>query len=78
VIDTGIGFPGNKAGTKKEIAIDSFTKFHTTEIEGHGLGLSIVKKILDLMQGDMQIDSEEGKGTTISVRIPVAIDDKVN
>lgn len=78
VIDTGIGFPGNKAGTKKEIPIDSFTKFHTTEIEGHGLGLSIVKKILDLMHGDMQIDSEEGKGTTISVRIPVTIDDKVN
>jgi signal transduction histidine kinase/CheY-like chemotaxis protein len=78
VIDTGIGFPGNKAGSKKEIQIDSFTKFHKTEIEGHGLGLSIVKKILDLMKGEMQIDSEEGKGTAIKVFIPVVVDDKVH
>ncbi|WP_249727746.1 ATP-binding protein, partial [Bacillus paralicheniformis] len=37
---------------------------------GSGLGLAIVKKLLDLHQGEIKVESEEGKGTEFIVRIP--------
>lgn len=39
-------------------------------ILGTGLGLPIVKSLVDLMQGTISIESEEGKGTTIILNIP--------
>ena len=38
---------------------------------GAGLGLSIVKSLVELHGGDVEIRSEEGKGTTAIVRLPV-------
>ncbi len=38
--------------------------------EGFGLGLSIVKKIIELHKGDIQITSEPGKGTTVKISLP--------
>jgi signal transduction histidine kinase len=40
------------------------------EIIGTGLGLAVVKKCLDLHQGEISAESEVGKGTTFTVRIP--------
>ncbi len=37
---------------------------------GSGLGLAIVKKVLDLHQGEIKVESEEGKGTEFIVRMP--------
>ncbi|MFN4876805.1 MAG: ATP-binding protein, partial [Aphanizomenon sp.] len=37
---------------------------------GTGLGLSIVKKCVDLHKGEIRIDSQLGKGTTVTVTIP--------
>lgn len=39
--------------------------------EDSGLGLVIVKKILELSEGDIKIESEENKGTTVTVILPV-------
>ncbi|GEP51731.1 two-component sensor histidine kinase [Flavobacterium noncentrifugens] len=39
-------------------------------IKGTGLGLSIVKRLCDLLQCDIQIESEIGKGTTVSIQFP--------
>ena len=45
---------------------------------GMGLGLSITKKLVDLMNGSIECESEEGKGTTFIVRISQKISNDVN
>ena len=66
VIDTGIGMT-------KEFQEKMFEPFSrdkdTNAIQGTGLGLMIVKKIVDLMDGTITVESEAGKGTTMSVRV---------
>ena len=66
----------NGIGMSKEFleeAFDSFSRERTSTvsgIQGTGLGLAIVKKILDLMGGTIEIQSEEGRGTTVITRTP--------
>ncbi len=43
--------------------------------KGTGLGMSIVKSIVDKMGGTITVESEKGKGTTFRVRIPFAVDE---
>lgn len=64
VKDTGSGIPG-------EIKDKLFEPFFTTRKEGLGLGLSITKRIIDNHNGSIEIDSEVGKGTTVSIKLPV-------
>lgn len=42
----------------------------TREHSGTGLGLSIVRELCQLMKGDVMVDSEVGKGTTFTIRLP--------
>jgi len=61
VSDTGIGIP--KA--KHDLIFESFTqlgKDKTSRYSGSGLGLSIVKKLVELMGGKIWVESQEGKG----------------
>jgi len=61
--------------TKEQIEnIDAYMQFDRKvyEQQGSGLGLSIVQRIIDLHNGYFKIDSEPGKYTTVSIKIPIS------
>ena len=64
VSDTGAGIP-------PEMIDRIFEPFYSTKGEGTGLGLSMVKQIMDNHSGQVRVKSEEGKGTTASLLFPV-------
>jgi signal transduction histidine kinase len=49
-----------------------FLPFYTTKPTGTGLGMAIVKKIMDLHGGEIEVDSTPGHGTTVRLVIPRA------
>ena len=68
--DNGIGMTEEFLGR----IYDPFERMNNTtvsKIEGTGLGMSIVKRIIDIMGGDIRIDSAPGKGTDVTIRIPL-------
>jgi len=65
--DNGLGIDLEKHGTK---LFGMFNRFHN-HVEGSGVGLYIVKKIMDGAGGKIEIESELGKGTTFSLFFPV-------
>lgn len=66
ISDTGKGMP-------EEVQERIFEPLFTTKPigEGSGLGLSIVKKIIDKHEGDIQVETEPTKGTTFIIRLPI-------
>lgn len=69
VKDTGIGIPNN---LQKSI-FEKFKRVNSTltkQQEGSGLGLSIVKTLVELHEGEIKIASKEGRGTLISIELP--------
>jgi signal transduction histidine kinase len=49
-----------------------FLPFFTTKPSGTGLGMAIVKKIVDLHNGDIVLESSPGRGTRVHISLPVA------
>jgi PAS domain S-box-containing protein len=69
VSDTGLGIPKDKL----EQIFEPFTQAdgsHTREYGGSGLGLAIVTRLAGLMGGSVRIESEEGVGTTVLLKVP--------
>lgn len=63
ISDTGVGIPEEK---KDKV----FLPFFTTKPKGTGLGLALVQKIILSHNGKIELDSEEGKGTTFRIYLP--------
>jgi signal transduction histidine kinase len=68
--DHGIGIPPEE---QQHLFKRFFRANNAENIQGTGLGLNIVRKYLDLLDGDIAFESELGKGTKFSMRIPVQI-----
>ncbi|MCC2113595.1 MAG: PAS domain-containing sensor histidine kinase, partial [Hyphomicrobiales bacterium] len=71
VTDTGIGIAEAdipKLGTPFVQADSAYDR----KYEGTGLGLSVVRGLVELHDGDIRITSKLGRGTTITVRLPVS------
>ncbi|MFZ7102052.1 MAG: ATP-binding protein [Peptococcaceae bacterium] len=64
----------NGIGMTAEVQKHIFEKFYqadkTRYSEGNGLGLTLVKRIIDLCGGKIQVQSEYGQGTTFVIRLP--------
>jgi signal transduction histidine kinase len=65
VSDSGKGLP-------KEALDKVFEPFYTTKDRGTGLGLAIVFNIISKHRGDINVESEEGRGTTFTITLPRA------
>jgi len=72
VADTGIGIETHDLD-RIFGAFEQIKEAHTGEFNGVGLGLNIVKKYLDLMKGDIRVESRPGKGTTFTFSVPHSI-----
>lgn len=71
VIDNGIGIPQEE---QKQLFERFFRAGNATNIQGTGLGLTIVQRYLDLMDGSIGFESTEGQGTTFTVKLPRRLD----
>lgn len=67
VADNGIGIPEDY----QEKVFEIFQRLHGSKYEGNGIGLSIVKRIVDRHGGQVKVASEVGRGTRFIVQLPV-------
>ncbi len=65
IADTGVGIP-------PEDVERIFKMYYTTKQEGTGIGLALVRRVVDLHHGSIEIHSTVGQGTNVIVRLPSA------
>ncbi|MBI3891946.1 MAG: hypothetical protein HY303_10505 [Candidatus Wallbacteria bacterium] len=67
--DTGPGIPPENMDR-------IWDPFYTTRPEGTGLGLSVVKQIVERHKGEIRVESPPGRGTTFHIRLPASVADE--
>jgi signal transduction histidine kinase len=68
VIDRGIGIP---AEAQSRLFDAFFRARNAVNVPGTGLGLVVVRRCVELHGGSISIESAEGRGTTVRVRLPL-------
>ncbi len=68
IVDTGRGMPKEKLGS----LFEPFNRLNAddTGVEGTGIGLSITKKLIELMAGTISVKSSPGEGSRFSIELP--------
>lgn len=66
--DEGIGIPQENL---QHLFKTFYRCSNVGQIKGSGLGLAVVKKCVEVHQGDIHLDSQEGVGTTVTVNLPL-------
>ena len=77
VKDTGIGM----SAEYQTHLFDEFSRERTSTVskqQGTGLGLAITKRIVDMMEGSIDVESAVGKGSTFTIRIPLRLQENPN
>lgn len=64
VSDTGMGIP-------EEIKARLFTPMVTTKAKGQGFGLAVVKRLVESLNGTVNFESQQGKGTNFKIELPI-------
>jgi len=67
--DTGLGMSQEQL----KVIFDDYVRFHEREksgVGGTGLGMSIVSNLIEMMDAKIEMESEVGKGTTVTISIP--------
>lgn len=75
ISDDGIGIPQNKLNS----IFERFKQVENNTIrsgEGSGIGLYLVKSLVDMHGGDIAVESELGSGTTFKIRIPAELEEE--
>lgn len=70
--DTGIGIPESQLKSIFE-RFNQGSAETTRKYGGAGLGLAIVKNLVDIQNGDIRLESADGKGTTFFLKLPFAV-----
>ena len=70
IVDEGIGIP---EADQQHLFGRFFRASNSLNIQGTGLGLNIVKQYVELMKGTVSYESEESKGSTFSITIPLKV-----
>ncbi|WP_297424696.1 PAS domain-containing sensor histidine kinase [Clostridium sp.] len=70
ITDTGLGIPKDK----QELIFERFGQVDSNlsrQAEGTGIGLSLVKKLVDVLNGKIELESEPGNGSTFRITLPI-------
>lgn len=70
VVDTGVGIPEHMLSGVFE-PFRQVEDSHTRKYEGAGLGLTIVRRLVELMHGTIDVESAAGSGTSVRVTLPL-------
>lgn len=70
IVDTGVGISDDYVDRLFTPFVQEDSRLNR-RFEGSGLGLSLVKRLLDLMEGDIQVESEKGEGSTFRIILPM-------
>ncbi|RYD54957.1 MAG: HAMP domain-containing histidine kinase, partial [Sphingobacteriales bacterium] len=66
-----LSFIDNGVGISADVVDKIFQPYFTTKTSGTGLGLAMTKKIIEFWKGTIWFETEEGKGTTFYIRMPL-------